>query len=88
MLRRSFATFKKQWPEMDFLVTAPQISFADYPNDIISQDLLINIMVGDTQRIKVYPQKGFQIPQAIPAAVWSAYEELVRRGYTHHLIKE
>ena len=26
----------------------------------------INIMVGDTQRIPVYAQKGFQIPQPMP----------------------
>jgi len=88
MLRRAFATFKKQWPEMEFAVTAPQISFKDYPNEIISKKLLTNIMVGDTQRIKLYPQKGFQIFQDMPADVWSAYEELVRRGYTQHLIKE
>lgn len=88
MLRRAFATFKKQWSEMEFTVTAPQISFADYPNEIISKNLLINIMVGDTQRIKLYPQKGFQISQEIPTDVWSAFEELVKRGYTQHLIKE
>ena len=87
MLRRAFATFKKQWPDMEFLVTAPEISFKDYPNETIPKNLLINIMVGDTQRIALYPQKGFQIPQDIPADVWSAYEELVKRGYTQHLIK-
>ena len=86
MLRRAYATFKKQWPEMDFVVTCPDISFEDYPNETISRELLINIMVGDTQRIKLYPDKGFQISQEIPDEVWVAYEDLVRRGYTRHLI--
>jgi len=86
MLRRAYATAKKQWPEMDFTVTGPQIDFADYPNEQISPDLLINIMVGDTQRLKIYAQKGFQIPQEIPDEVWAAYEELVKRGYTQQLI--
>ena len=43
-------------------------------------------MVGDLQRIKVYADKGFQIPQEIPDDVLSAYEELVRAGYDRHLI--
>lgn len=88
MLRRAFATFKKQWPKMNLTVTAPQLSFKNYPNQIISKNLLINLMVGDTQRIKLYPQKGFQISQNIPSDVWKAFEELVKRGFNHHLIKE
>ena len=88
MLRRAFATFKKQWPEMTFSVTGPQIEFQNYFTETLTKDLIINIMVGDTQRIKLYPEKGFQIPQEIPDEVWQAYEELVNRGYVHHLIKE
>lgn len=88
MLRRAYATFKKQWPCIDFVVTGPQISFQEYPNQAISQKLLINIMVGDTQRIKLYPQKGFQIPQDIPDEVWNAYKELVSRGYDKHLVED
>jgi hypothetical protein len=45
-------------------------------------------MVGDLQRVKEYAKQGFQIPQEIPGNVWKAYEELVRRGYTKHLIKD
>ena len=87
MQRRAYAAFKKLLPEPEIMVTAPQISFDDYPNELISKDLLINIIVGDTQRIKVYPEKGFQIEQEMPEDVWSAYEELVKRGYTQHLLK-
>ena len=87
MLRRPYATFKKQWPGKDFAVSGPEISYEAYPNEMISRDLLINIMVGDTQRIKIYPEQGFQIPQEMPQSVSDAYEELVRRGYTKHLIK-
>lgn len=59
MERRTFATFKQVWPEKEFRVTSPQISYEEYPNDEISQDEMINIMVGDLQRIKIYPEKGF-----------------------------
>jgi hypothetical protein len=43
-------------------------------------------MVGDLQRVKIYPEKGFQIAQEIPEDVWRAFEELVAAGYTRHLI--
>ena len=88
MLRRAYATFKKVWPEKDVIVTAPQLSFEEYPNNFFSKDEVINIMVGDTQRINVYPHKGYQIEQEIPEDVWNAYQELVKRGYTRHLVKE
>ena len=44
-------------------------------------------MVGDLQRIKIYPKKGFQIFQEIPDDVWQAYKQLVNLGYDKHLIK-
>ena len=87
MQRRAYATFKKVWPEKDVIVTAPQLAFAEYPNETIKKNDVISIMVGDTQRIKVYADRGFQIPQEIPVDVWIAYEELVRRGFTSHLIE-
>jgi uncharacterized SAM-binding protein YcdF (DUF218 family) len=89
MERRSFATFKKVWPQKDILVTSPQDSFdvylSQYTNPALTPDDVINIMVGDLQRIKLYPEKGFQIPQPIPEEVWAAYEALVQAGYDRHL---
>lgn len=87
MLRRAYATISKQWPGISVSVTGPQIDYEDYPNEAISKELLINIMVGDTQRIRLYPQMGFQVAQDIPKEVWEAFEELVRRGYNQRLVK-
>ena len=81
MERRSFATFKKRWPEKDVRVTSPQISFDDYPAGEMTLEKMIGIMVGDLQRIKIYPEKGFQIEQHIPEDVWKAFEFLVAAGY-------
>ncbi len=88
MERRAYATFKKHWPCKKLLVTSPQISFEDYPNEEISMEKVINIMVGDLQRIKFYPEKGFQIYQEIPPEVWDALEKLVALGFDKHLMKE
>lgn len=90
MERRALATFEQQWPghKVDFLVTSPPISFTDYPNQEVSMAEVISIMLGDLQRIKIYPAKGFQTYQAIPDEVWDAFEQLVARGFTSHLISE
>jgi uncharacterized SAM-binding protein YcdF (DUF218 family) len=60
MERRSFATFKKHWPDKKLIVTSPQISFENYPNNQIPAEQVINIMAGDLQRIKVYAEMGFR----------------------------
>ena len=86
MERRSFATFKKNWPEKNLMVTSPQISFEDYPTEEIPIEKVIHILVGDLQRIKEYPEMGFQTFQEIPAEVWEAYENLVERGYKDHMM--
>jgi uncharacterized SAM-binding protein YcdF (DUF218 family) len=86
MERRSFATFKKNWSDKTLSVTSPQISLDNYPNEEIPMEMLINNMVGDLQRIKEYPEKGYQIFQEIPDDVWEAYESLVERGYREHMM--
>jgi len=88
MERRSYATFKKHWPDKQLTVTSPQIAFEDYPNEEIPLHRVINIMVGDLQRIKVYPTKGFQVYQEIPGDVWASFEALVAAGFDQHLIKQ
>ena len=91
MERRTFATFRKMWPEKDIIVTSPRVSFDDYlsrySNDALSSDDVISIMVGDLQRVKLYPDRGFQIAQEIPDDVWRAFEELVQAGYDRHLVR-
>lgn len=91
MERRSYATFRKFWPEKEVIVTSPQVSFrdylADYSNGNISAADVVSIMVGDLHRIKLYPARGYQIEQEIPAEVWGAFEELVRAGYDKYLIQ-
>lgn len=91
MERRAYATFRNYWPEKEVIVTSPQVAFkdyvAEYSNSSLSADDVVSIMVGDLQRIKFYPEFGFQIAQEIPEEVWAAYEKLVRAGYDKYLIR-
>jgi uncharacterized SAM-binding protein YcdF (DUF218 family) len=86
MERRAYATFMNFWPGKKVLAASPPIPFSEYPTEDLPRDLVINIMLGDLQRIRIYPDRGFQIPQEIPDDIWRAFEKLVELGYDKHLI--
>jgi uncharacterized SAM-binding protein YcdF (DUF218 family) len=88
MERRLFAAFKRQWPDpsVELVVTSPELSYEDHFAGDIPKDVFLNVMVGDLQRLKEFPKLGYQIEQDIPDEVWQAFRELVRQGYTEHLI--
>ncbi|MFE5285117.1 hypothetical protein ACFRAQ_09125 [Nocardia sp. NPDC056611] len=51
-------------------------------------DRVINMLVGDTQRIWIYPERGWAIEQDVPADVREAYARLVEAGFTRRLLSE
>lgn len=91
MERRSFATFRKLWPEKRLVVTSPRVTLDEYldrySNEALSTADVVSIMVGDLQRVKLYGENGFQIPQEIPSDVWEAFEALVAAGYDSRLVR-
>src|SRR5262249_33791196 len=74
MERRTLATFQQNWPELDVMVTSPQVDFDHYPNESVSRDDVIHIMMGDLQRLWLYAEKGWSAPQPMPPEVQAAYE--------------
>jgi len=88
MERRVLATGLKHWSDKDFVVTSPPISCADYLTGDLPKDGLIQYIVGDFQRVKVYGENGFQVSQDVPTPCWEAFEKLVALGYDKHLVKE
>jgi uncharacterized SAM-binding protein YcdF (DUF218 family) len=86
MERRTWATFRRAWPEVDVRVTSPQLDFGAYPNETIPREQVIHILVGDLQRIMLYGDRGYQVPQDVPADVRDAYRRLVELGFTERLI--
>lgn len=86
MERRVLATAQMLWRDLDFVVTSPPISCADYLHGDLPRDALIQYIVGDFQRVKVYGDKGFQMPQPIPDDVWDAFQKLCALGYDERLV--
>jgi len=87
MERRAYVTFLKLFPNIEVFVTSPDVSYELYPTKEITKEDVLNIMVGDIQRIKLYPSKGFTIPQVIPNEVELAMNKLIKLGYYKQLIK-
>ena len=91
MERRLHAALGVYWPEMDCCVTSPQVSIEEYIRLSTAQGLdekrVIEVLVGDFQRIEVYARLGYQLPQEIPGEVNAAFEKMVELGYTRELVK-
>ena len=86
MQRRVWATMAVEWPEMPATVASQKMTLDEYFTPELPAEKIVPIMLGDLQRIWVYARKGWSAPQRIPAEVMEAYNELVRRGFTQHLL--
>ena len=90
MERRIYAALKVYWPELDAVITSPRTSIEEYIQAAARQGLdektAVEVIVGDFQRIDVYAQKGYQIPQHIPEEAQRAFDALVELGYDGQLV--
>ncbi|MFC4907607.1 YdcF family protein [Actinomadura gamaensis] len=85
--RRAYSTAKKLWPDLDVVCASRPLPLDDYIESIGDANRVINMLVGDTQRIMLYPERGFAIPQEVPARVEGAYRRLVDAGFTDRLLR-
>jgi uncharacterized SAM-binding protein YcdF (DUF218 family) len=88
MQRRAYATIRKAWPEVEPVCASEDISFDEYLKSIGDDRLVIDMLVGDLQRIIEYPARGFATAQDVPANVTDAYQRLIAAGYDSRLMKE
>ncbi|GHH44035.1 YdcF family protein [Lentzea cavernae] len=84
--RRSYATCKKLWPELDIVCTSCRPPIDEYVTGIGDAAFVISMLVGDTQRIELFAEAGYAIPQEVPTEVRDAFSKLVKAGYTQRLI--
>ncbi|GGZ95622.1 YdcF family protein [Streptomyces echinoruber] len=86
MERRSFATARKLWPEVEVVCASEPLEFDDYLKSIGDEALVVDMLVGDLQRVIEYPKLGFAIEQTVPEDVHAAYRSLIEAGFTSRLI--
>lgn len=91
MERRIAAAMGVYWPGAHFTVTSPQVTIPEYLERArqqgITENASISVIVGDFQRMELYAQKGYQLPQYIPEEAWQAFHALVAMGFDTQLAK-
>ena len=82
---RAIATGRKQWPEVNWTVGTPQLSFEEYfPGGPPEQE--VTIMVGDLYRLRVYAERGFQTPVDVPDEIWETGNRLRSDGFDRQIV--
>jgi uncharacterized SAM-binding protein YcdF (DUF218 family) len=87
MERRAYATCRKVWPQVEALCASEPLAFDDYVKSIGDEHLVIDMLVGDLQRVIEYPKLGFAVTQDVPETVTAAYERLLAVGFDSRLLK-
>jgi uncharacterized SAM-binding protein YcdF (DUF218 family) len=87
MERRAFATARRVWPQVEAVCASKPLAFADYLTSIGDDRLVIDMLVGDLQRVIEYPALGFAVAQDVPAEVQAAYRRLLDAGFDSRLLK-
>jgi hypothetical protein len=88
MQRRVWAALPLRWPGLAATLSSPLLSSDDYFTAELPAEKVINILLGDVQRLWVYGRRGWSVPQPVPAEVKAAFDRLVGLGFTRHLIAE
>ncbi|MFJ9985814.1 MULTISPECIES: YdcF family protein [Streptomyces] len=86
MERRSYATCRKLWPEAEVVCASEPLELDDYIKSIGDEKLVVDMLVGDLQRVIEYPKLGFAVEQDVPGDVYDAYERLLGAGFDSRLI--
>lgn len=86
MTRRAYATGRRVWPDLRLRMWCEATRLDDYLADDPHPERTLHAMVGDFQRMRIYPDRGFQIPQRVPRPALQAARTLAAAGYTQGLL--
>lgn len=88
--RRTLSTAKAIIKGKDIRITSPTKTFKDFiillnnKNDEDTKNI-ISVIVGDIQRIIIFPQLGWQLPNDIPDDIIRSYYLLKNKGYDKYI---
>lgn len=87
--RRAFATAQMVWPDVDVLCVSRPMALDAYVRTIGDADRVVDMLVGETQRLTLYAELGFiSHEEDVPADVMGAFDRLVAAGYTSRLVED
>ena len=72
--------------KLDVLCASDRRSLDEYIGGIGDRHFVINMIVGDTQRVMEYPKLGHAVAQDVPGPIEAAFERLIAAGFTDRLL--
>lgn len=91
--RRTLSVAKAIIKGKSLSITSPDLTFNDFiikleqrPNEDANN--MISVIVGDIQRIIIYPQLGWQVENDVPKEIIEAYYLLKDKGYTKYIFNK
>jgi uncharacterized SAM-binding protein YcdF (DUF218 family) len=85
--RRAYATCRRQWPEVEVVCTSLPQDLDEHLAAIGDPELVLTMLVGDTERVERYAELGHAIPQEVPADVRAACAVLVAAGFVGRRVR-
>ena len=88
--RRTLSSAKAIIKEKKLFITSPKVTFSEFI-DFLKSEIdggreTIEILLGDIQRIVVYPQFGWQVENEFPSDVLEAYNYIKNLGFSKFII--
>lgn len=91
--RRTLNAAKVVFPNKKLSITSPKLTFEESIENLnrktnTQAKNIISVMVGDIQRIIIFPQFGWQVKDIVPDKVIQAYYELKAMGYDDYIFSK
>jgi DUF218 domain len=84
--RRAYATCTLLWPGATVVCASQPLLLPDYVATIGDVKLVIDMIVGDTERVIEYPNRDHAAEQEVPPSVVHALARLIDAGFTSRRI--
>lgn len=91
--RRTLSAAKAIMPNKKIYITSGKLTFNDFVQKLEKRTeaevhSIISVLVGDIQRMIVYPQFGWQVHQSISEEVLTSYSFFKQKGYNTYIISK
>ena len=90
--RRTYSSAQSILSDKEIYITSPSTTFEEYLTDLEKRTETeiyneISVIVGDIQRMIIYPQFGWQTKNEVPVAIIDAYDYLKKLGYDKYILE-
>ena len=90
--RRTLSAAQMFFSNKKLFITSPESTFEDFLNQIKKNPKkaynTISVMIGDIQRLIIFPQLGWQTPVEVPEEIIKLYKYFKKLGFTKYIFSK